>query len=74
VHANGLTKHAEEPKKFTYIHERISTRQQLKQKSASNVDKPLYATMFFGARFYCALTLHVSAPDRWPTLLRTVVY
>jgi hypothetical protein len=27
----------------------------------SNVNKPPYATMF-GARFYCALTLHVSAP------------
>jgi hypothetical protein len=26
----------------------------------SNVNKPLYATIF-GARFYCALTLHVSA-------------
>jgi hypothetical protein len=21
----------------------------------------------FGGRFYCALTLHVSAPDRWPS-------
>jgi hypothetical protein len=28
---------------------------------SSNVNKPPYATMF-GARFYCALTLHVSAP------------
>jgi hypothetical protein len=27
----------------------------------SYVNKPPYATMF-GARFYCALTLHVSAP------------
>jgi hypothetical protein len=26
-----------------------------------NVNKPPYATMF-GARFYCALTLHVLAP------------
>jgi hypothetical protein len=25
---------------------------------SSNVNKPPYATMFFGARFYCALTLH----------------
>jgi hypothetical protein len=30
---------------------------------SSNVNKPPYATVFFGARFYCALTLHVSAPD-----------
>jgi hypothetical protein len=28
---------------------------------SSNVNKPLYATMS-GDRFYCALTLHVSAP------------
>jgi hypothetical protein len=28
---------------------------------SSNVNKPPYATLF-GARFYCALTLHVSAP------------
>jgi hypothetical protein len=28
---------------------------------SSNVNKPLYATMF-GAPFYCALTLHISAP------------
>jgi hypothetical protein len=28
---------------------------------SSNVNIPQYATMF-GARFYCALTLHVSAP------------
>jgi hypothetical protein len=28
---------------------------------SSNVNKPPYATTF-GARFYCALTLHVSAP------------
>jgi hypothetical protein len=28
---------------------------------SSNVNKPPYAAMF-GARFYCALTLHVSAP------------
>jgi hypothetical protein len=28
---------------------------------SSNVNKPPYTTMF-GARFYCALTLHVSAP------------
>jgi hypothetical protein len=28
---------------------------------SSNVNIPPYATMF-GARFYCALTLHVSAP------------
>jgi hypothetical protein len=28
---------------------------------SSNVNKPPYATMF-GARFYCALKLHVSAP------------
>jgi hypothetical protein len=28
---------------------------------SSNVNKPPYVTMF-GARFYCALTLHVSAP------------
>jgi hypothetical protein len=34
---------------------------------SSNVNKPPYATMFFGARFYCALTLHVSAPHRWPS-------
>jgi hypothetical protein len=34
---------------------------------SSNVNKPPYATMFFGARFYCALTLHISAPDRYPS-------
>jgi hypothetical protein len=34
---------------------------------SSNVNKPPYATMFVGARFYCALTLHVSAPGRWPS-------
>jgi hypothetical protein len=28
---------------------------------SSNANKPPYATMF-GARLYCALTLHVSAP------------
>jgi hypothetical protein len=33
---------------------------------SSKVNKPPYATMF-GARFYCALTLHVSVPDRWPS-------
>jgi hypothetical protein len=34
---------------------------------SSNVNKPPYTTTFFGARFYCALTLHVSVPDRGPS-------